>query len=193
MSGSDTLSKFLASIQTNPNVTGDAFWELWSHNDQYGYVDDGDQYQIHYPGDTAAMSSAVRLLRSYAYKMSNLSVPADSIPASPPLETVIRNGSTNTLVWQGVTAAASYTIERSATGPNGPWSVICNKCATDNNTPWVDTNVPAGPLWYRVTAYNVSGVAGQPSNVYQAGSSSIMIDNLNDWSHVYQHSSNLTF
>jgi hypothetical protein len=190
--GGDSLSNFLANVQANPNVAGDAFWELWSHNDQYGYAN-GDEYTLHYPGDTSAMRSSVRLLRSYAYKMSNQSVPPDSVSGAPLLETVIRNGITNTLVWQGTTVAASYTIERSANGPNGPWSVICNQCATDNNTPWVDTLVPPGPLWYRVIAYNMSGVAGPPSPPFQAGATNIMIDNLNDWSHVYQHSSNLRF
>ncbi len=190
--GGDSLSSFLTSIQTNPNVAGDAFWELWSHNDQYGYAS-GDKYTLHYPGDSAAMRSGVQLLRSYAYKMSNLPVPSDSIPGAPLLEMVIKNGTTNTLVWQGTTVAASYTIERSTNGPNGPWSIICNKCATDNDTPWVDTQVPSGSLWYRVIAYNISGVAGPPTVAYLAGSTGLMTDNLNDWSHVYQHSSNLTF
>ena len=60
--GRDTLSSFLASMQSNPAVAGDAFWELWSHDDQYGYVS-GDQYTLHYPGDTASMCSSIQLLR----------------------------------------------------------------------------------------------------------------------------------
>ncbi len=190
--GGDSLSNFLADVQDNPGVAGDTFWELWSHDDQYGYIS-GDQYTLHYPGDTAAMRSNVQLLRSYAYKMSNLPVPPDSLPGTSLLETVIMNGSTNTLIWRGTAVAASYTIERSTMGPDGPWAVICNQCATDNDTPWVDTQVPAGPLWYRVTAYNLSGIAGPPSASYQAGSRGMMIDNLNDWGKVYKHSSNLTF
>src|SRR5258706_4207829 len=115
--GGDALSNFLGNVQDNPGVACDAFFELWSHDDQYGYIS-GDQYTLHYPGDTAAMRSNVQLLRSYAYKMSNRPVPPDSLPGTPWLETVIRNGSTNTLIWQGIAVAASYTIERSTMRPN---------------------------------------------------------------------------
>lgn len=191
--GGDTLDKFLASVQANPNVSGDAFWELWSHDDDYGYDSNGLKYTLHYPGDTPAMQSAVNLLRQYAYPMNKLAVPADNAPGAPWLETVIRNGTNNTLIWQGTAIGATYTIQRSTIGTNGPWTTVCNSCATSYSVPWVDNGPPTGPLWYRVIANNVSGVAGPPSNIIQAGSSGMMIDNLNDWTHVYQHSSNLRF
>jgi hypothetical protein len=191
--GGDPLGSFLSSVQANPNVSGNAFWELWSHNDQFGYVKNGDQYSLLYPGDTPAMRNSVLLLRQYAYQIHNQAVPPDSTPGAPLLETVIRNGTSNTLVWRGATFAATYTIERSTTGQNGPWSVICNQCATDTSDPWTDTNIPAGNLWYRVLAVNMAGITGPPSAAFQAGATSITIDNLNDWSHVYQHSNNLTF
>jgi hypothetical protein len=190
--GGDPLDKFLASVQANPNVSGDAFWELWSHDDQYGY-DRGDQYTLHYPGDTATMLGSVSLLRQYAYPMNKQQVPPNSVPGTPLIEKVIINGTSNTLIWQGTTFAASYTIERSTNGPAGPWTTVCNRCVTDNNAPWIDTTENAGPLWYHLIAYNLNGVAGPPTQAYQARSNGIMIDNLNDWSHVYQHSKNLAF
>jgi endo-1,4-beta-mannosidase len=167
--GGDTLSSFLSTIESNSAVAGDAFWELWSHGDQYGYVSNEVKFTLHYPGDSEAMRTSVRELRIHAYKMRGIQVPADSTPSVPVLTRIIRNGPNDVLLWRGTAVAASYTIERSASGPDGPWIVICNKCAMDTSTPWTDTTTPAGALWYRVTAYNLSGIAGSPSRPYQAG------------------------
>src|SRR2546429_80851 len=116
------------------------------------------------------MRISAQQLRRHAYKMRNASVPADRIPGVPVLNVVIRGGPDDIVVWRGIALAASYTIERSTSGANGPWRVICDKCATDTSTSWKDRTTPAGTLWYRVIAYNLSGVAGMPSSPYQAGS-----------------------
>lgn len=191
--GGDRLGSFLAAIESNPVVAGDAFWELWSHDDEYGYVSNGVQYTLHYPGDSSAMRTSVRQLRMHAYNMRQEPVPVDSTPGAPRVDVVIRDSSNDVLVWRGTALAASYTIERSTSGADGPWTVICDKCATDMNTPWVDTTTPAGALWYRVIAYNLSGGAGMPSSPYQAASGGVIIDNLNNWSKTYRHSDNLIF
>ena len=191
--GGDTLSKFLSAIESYPTVSGDLFWELWSHDDQYGYTRGEIQFTLHYPGDSAAMRASVQLLRSHAYRMRQLSVPAESIPGVPLIVLALRNTPYNVLEWRGTAMAASYTIERSTSGANGPWTVICDKCATDNSTPWEDTTSPAGTVWYRVTAYNLSGVAGSTSVPVESGSTAVLIDNLNDWGKTHEHSSNLTF
>lgn len=192
--GGDTLSSFLSTIESDSRIAGDAFWELWSHDDEYGYVSNEPQYTLHYPGDTIAMSTSVRQLRTHAYTMRGTTVPAVSIPGSPLINVVIKGASTgDVLVWRGTALAASYTIERSTSGANGPWTIICDECATDVSTPWTDRSTPAGALWYRVTAYNLSGVAGRPSGPYQAGSGGgIDVDNLNDWSNTYAYSGNLS-
>ncbi len=191
--GGDALSSFLSTIESNAAIAGDAFWELWSHADEYGYFSGEIQYMLHYPGDSPAMRRSVQQLRVHAYRMRHVPTPADSTPGVPSINVVIRGDPNDVLVWRGTALAASYTIERSTSGASGPWTVICDKCATDMSTPWTDTATPAGALWYRVIAYNVAGVAGRPSSPYQAGSGGIIIDNLNDLSKAYDHSSNLAF
>src|SRR5258708_12999646 len=124
--------------------------------------------------------------------MRCIALPTCNAPGVPFIDVVIRNAASDVLVWRGTALAASYSIERSTSGASGPWTVICDRCATDNSTPWVDTTAPAGALWYRVIAYNLSGVAASPSSPYQAGSGGIFIDNLYTWRKPYNHSTNLT-
>lgn len=138
---------------------------------------------LYYPGDSAAMRMSVRQLRVHAHMMRRVSVSADSTPAIPLINGVMRDGPNDVLVWRGTAVAASYTIERSTLGAGGPWTIICDKCATDTSTPWPDTTTPEGAVWYRVIAYNLSGVASRPSSPYQAGSAEgIAVDNLDDYS-----------
>lgn len=192
--GGDSLRSFLSAVESNPIVAGDAFWELWSHADEYGYVKGGDKaYTLYYPGDSPAMRESVQLLRTHAYALRNEAVPPASIPGSPSMNVVVRGGPHDVLVWRGTALAASYTIERSTSGDQGPWTVICDKCATDMSTPWTDTTTPIGALWYRVTANNLAGAAGPPSSPYQAGTpDGIIVDNLDDLSHAEEYSNNIS-
>ena len=192
-SGGDSLNSFLSAIMSNRAISGDLFWELWPHGDSYGFISNQVQFTLHYPGDSPSMQAQVTLLRSYAFKMMGQVAPPERVLGSPSLSTVIRTDSQNTLIWRGAVGAADYSIERSTSGSNGPWTSICNQCVADANAPWTDSSPPSSATWYRVIPYTVAGVTGSASNVYQARSTGLAIDDLNDWSHVYAHSSHLTF
>jgi mannan endo-1,4-beta-mannosidase len=44
------------------------------------------------------------------------------------------------------------------------WKIICDRCATDMDDPWVDPHATLFGARYRVTAYNADGVASVPSD-----------------------------
>ena len=160
--GGDPLDRFLSDIETNFAVTGDMFWSLFGHKDTFGYVQHNDGYTLHYPGDTDDMRRRVQALRTHAYRMKGEQAPAYKLSTSP----LITN-TTPGLEWRGVAGADTYTIERSTAGPDGPWKRICDRCATDNDLPWIDKNKPKGKLWYRMIAYSPSGTASSYSPAFE--------------------------
>lgn len=162
--GGDSLTSFIADVEHNKGVSGDLYWALFAHNDNYGYEADDSGYSLHYPGGTPDRRARVQELRAHAYTMSGRSVPAYPAPGTPLITSVTKNK----IAWRGTTIAVTYSVERSTTGANGTWSVICNQCASDEATPWTDTSKPSGHVWYRVRAYNLSGVAGPYSPVFEA-------------------------
>jgi hypothetical protein len=154
-----SLSSFLLTIEQS-GAAGDMYWTLFPHDDSHGFVQNGEHFTLHYPGDTADMRWRVGLLRTHAYAMRGLPVPSTLNPGIPTITAV----HDDQISWRGAFGAAKYTVERSTQGANGPWTVICDRCATDLSTPWVDAGKPAGPVWYRVKAYSVSEVASPYSN-----------------------------
>jgi mannan endo-1,4-beta-mannosidase len=155
------IKGFLLTIQ-NSTAAGDLYWSLFPHADQYGFVYRKEHYTLHYPGDTLDMRTRVNLLRQHAFAMQDMSAPGVTIAGPPVISFINSNG----IAWRGTAGAYMYSIERSTAGVNGPWTVICNRCATDNDSPWIDTSRPWGNVWYRVIAFSISGDSSGYSNVY---------------------------
>ena len=158
----DPLSSFLATLEQN-SVAGDLYWSLFPHDDQHGFVQQNEHFTLHYPGNTSDMRWRIGLLRAHAYEMHGQSVPLTAPPGTPSI-TGVRD---HAIGWHGAFGADTYTVERSTQGANGPWTAICNHCATDNNTPWIDRSTILGPAWYRVQGYSISGIPGPFSAIYQ--------------------------
>eukprot|EP01112_Ceratiomyxa_fruticulosa_P011807 TRINITY_DN3237_c0_g4_i2.p1 TRINITY_DN3237_c0_g4~~TRINITY_DN3237_c0_g4_i2.p1 ORF type:complete len:360 (-),score=75.67 TRINITY_DN3237_c0_g4_i2:100-1179(-) len=155
-----SLQSFVQAIESS-TTNGDLFWSLFGHLDSYGFEQHDDGYTLHYPGDTVAMENSSQVLRKHAYTMRGIPTPAQSnIPA--PLITTLFSG---TIAWRGAAGAANYTIESSPSN-SGPWTTICDKCATDNDTP-ISSQYIIKNLWYRVKGTNFDGVAGPYSPLEQ--------------------------
>jgi hypothetical protein len=157
----DTLYSFLSAIEQS-TIAGDLYWSLFSHNDTYGYVQHNEHFTLHYPGNTPDMQERVNILRTHAYTMSGLPVPTNDVPGTP-LITSIQH---NKIFWRGADDAYTYTIERSTISSNGPWTILCNRCATDNDSPWTDLTQPTGQLWYRIKASTSYDTNGPYSDIY---------------------------
>ncbi len=157
----DSLYNFLSAIEQS-NIAGDLYWSLFPHSDTYGYVQQLEHFTLHYPGDTPTIQDRVRMLRAHAYTLSGLPIPTDDRPGTPLITSIWRNK----IFWRGAAGAYAYTIERSTISRAGPWTVLCDRCATDNDTPWADITQPSGQLWYRVKASTSSGTYGSYSDIY---------------------------
>ncbi|WP_409342385.1 OmpL47-type beta-barrel domain-containing protein [Paenibacillus sp. MBLB4367] len=190
-----TLSDFLTLIENSPVVAGDTYWSLWGHADNYGYIQHPDGFALRYPGDlvdersvSINMRADVARLRSHAYTMQGVNEPPLGIPAKPKISLIQRVGNDNVVAWEGAVGAAAYIVQRSTTSSSGPWTMVCNSCATDNETPWTDLNAPSG-AWYRVQGVNLNQVSGDWSEAAQQKGITI-VDPLNDFSKVYDRSPN---
>ncbi len=201
------LAPFLSLIDSTASISGDLYWSLLPPNNDFGFEEHYDGYQLHFPGDKsdvvaggdlppvlAASSDAslVRQLRSHAYTMADKAVPAYAVPGTPVITSVERvtgtiDGSGNIVEWRGAVGAATYVVRGSVDGPTGPWTVAGSIPATWQE-PWLDSGGPAGPdVWYQVTAVNPDGVAGPPSAAFQMQDPTLD-DNAADFSLSLKHS-----
>ena len=170
----------LTALETNPNVSGDSYWALQAHAENFGWQpisansndpefarngESGHWWSVYYGGvKTLAnsredMRTRAEQLRTHAYAMSGAATPPHTVPKPP----VITTKGRGLIGWRGSAGAVDYSIQRRMGGA-APWQTICERCATDADAPWIDHAAPERlGAQYRVIAHNADGVASEPS------------------------------
>jgi len=155
------LVQFLSAIESS-TAAGDTYWSLFPHLDTHGWEQHNDGNTLHFPpGDIPAEAVNEILLRKHAYTIAGKPVPAHTIPDVP----LVTNIAIGSIAWRGAVGAANYSIE-SSTSSSGPWSVICQLCATDNSAPFISNKIQHSN-WYRVQGFNLDNIPGNYSPVKQ--------------------------
>ena len=161
-------------VQQNSSIAGALIWSLRFHNRDGGFywhsepMGSGLYKAYHWPGFISGHAyderSLMYLMRQFAYRIDNQSVP--QIPA-PEVPLLLPINDVGAISWQGSAGAEYYTLER-AESAQGPWEIIASHiCDADvAYAPlYADKDVKIGSLYfYRVRASNFSGVS-RPSNV----------------------------
>jgi len=181
----DDFQKVLHTLESDPNISGDGYWALQAHADKFGWQpisapannaayakwgETGQWWSLFYGGVNTLVNSAqdmqarAELLRTHAYAMAGMQVPPHPVPAPP----VITFKGIGILGWHGSAGAVVYSVQR-RTSDSAQWETVCDKCATDADTPWVDEKAATSSFAtmfttkYRIIAYNADGKASEPS------------------------------
>jgi hypothetical protein len=177
----DDLQTVLDTLAKDPNVSGDDYWALQAHVENFGFQpipanasnpayaetgESGQWWALYYPGVTTIvntrddMAARAQQLRAHAYAMAGAPVPKHMAPPQPVITSVVFGG---LIVWRGSAAAVRYSIEK-FDPVTKEWKTICDRCATDEDDPWPDPHPAFLGAQYRVTAFNADGVASPPSD-----------------------------
>ena len=156
-----SLPDYLNTIK-NADVDVVAFWSLFGHNDTYGFIQHGDGYTLHYPGDNSDMRTRASQIRSAYYGFRGVAVPAHGVPGTPNLNTLTKSGSSISITFRGSVASASYQVVRSLDGGSTWTTVVAN--LNENNLPFIDSSSWSGTALYKVRGINLNGVYGNFSN-----------------------------
>ena len=175
----------LKTLESDSRISGDGFWALQAHADKFGWQpisaptnsasystwgESGQWWSLFYGGVNTLINSAqemqarAELLRTHAFAMAGIPVPPHPVPAPPE----ITFKGIGLVGWHGSPGAVVYSVQRRI-GDSAQWETVCDRCATDADTPWVDEKVRNSSLEtlfairYRVIAYNADGKASEPS------------------------------
>lgn len=179
----EDLQAVLDTLARDDNVSGDAFWALQAHLDNFGFQpipadttdasfaeigESGQWWALYYPGvktlvNTAEdMAGRAQQLRAHAWNMSGKPAPKHMIPPQPVITSVVLGG---LIAWRGSAGAVRYSVQRWNAAAK-EWQNVCDRCASDADDPWVDPH-PAFWAKYRVIAWNADGAPSQPSEPRQ--------------------------
>ncbi|HYP16183.1 MAG TPA: discoidin domain-containing protein, partial [Opitutus sp.] len=177
--GMDTTAAFtdlMNGIIASPNVAGGLLWNLRPRTVSGGYfrkdggVVSGVLYRgYRWPGYSTSGGAwdernALAAVRTKAFQIRGIAVPAVPVPPAPLLFTP---PSASMLTWRGATSAATYVVERAA-GASGPWTEIASGVTDDRDkgSPlYTDLSGTIGSTYYyRVKARNGTGTSAA-SNV----------------------------
>jgi len=177
----DDLQTVLKTFESDPKISGDLYWALLAHNVDYGWQDipdnirnaaydkmgeSGQWWAFYYSGIETLintkedMAARGELLRSHAFRMAGTAVPPHAIPPAP----VITVTGFGALGWRGSPGAVNYSVERKDSD-SADWKVVCDKCVTDSDAPWIDPKPGAmlSHAKYRIIAWNADGKPSAPS------------------------------
>jgi mannan endo-1,4-beta-mannosidase len=119
----EQAGEFISAMECLPALGGDLYWSLFPHLDTFGFVQHGDGFTMHYPGDWPFMKTINLALSEHANAMNSpLAVPLlqDLAPVVHPLLPLTPANTSLLVTWRGVALAENYTVY----GQNPPEDVV---------------------------------------------------------------------
>ena len=155
-SGSDfPYNATMLACQGSENCSGTCAWSFFPHADTFGFVQHGDGFTFHYPGDSPPMARFVAALCASGAAMAGAGAPA---PLPAPLTPAVTAAQGGRLSWRGAALAATYQVQTAPTA-SGPWQDSGGTPA-DDSAPWaVPGGLPTG-AWVRLRGVGEEGLTG---------------------------------
>ncbi len=157
----EDLQTVLDTLARDNNVSGDAFWALQAHLDNFGFQpipadttqpafaergESGQWWALYYPGAKTMLNTAedmaarAQQLRAHAWTMAGKPAPKHMTPPQPVITSIVLGG---LVAWRGSAGAVRYSVQRWNAGTK-EWQSICDRCATDADDPWIDPHAAFG-------------------------------------------------